>query len=255
MKKHITKFTEMLVVGICLALLMDCSSVLTYRDASKDVQPLVEKYIKVGEKFNNPKFVKGLKELKFYFDSKMPANNYGACYDALNEITLNPKEWDKMAPENKDELFLHEVGHCALGYPHTDTGIMRSWGLYNPEYYKFNYDILLNQFFKTKPGKFISIQYKEKPVTKTDILNNEHAVVRFTATWCPPCKVLAPIFDEVAARYPDVKVYVIDVDKYPELTNEFGIKGIPTLLKIKNGKIELVKSGALPKEEVEEFFK
>ncbi len=92
-------------------------------------------------------------------------------------------------------------------------------------------------------------------MTFEEIKAEPKAVLRFTAKWCPPCKALAPIFDEVASEHPDVKTYVIDVDENGEIAAKFGIKGIPTLMKIENGSVTLQKSGAQPKPVVEEFFK
>jgi len=92
-------------------------------------------------------------------------------------------------------------------------------------------------------------------MTFEEIKAEPKAVLRFTARWCPPCKTLAPIFDEVAAEHPDMKVYVIDVDEYKAIASDFGVRGIPTVMLIENGSVKLQKSGAMPKPEVEEFFK
>lgn len=92
-------------------------------------------------------------------------------------------------------------------------------------------------------------------MTYEEITSAPNAVLRFTATWCPPCKALAPIFDEVAAEHSDVKTFVIDVDANQAIAAKFGIKGIPTLMKIESGSVKLQRSGAMPKEEVEKFFK
>lgn len=92
-------------------------------------------------------------------------------------------------------------------------------------------------------------------MTYEEITSEPKAVLRFTATWCPPCKALAPIFDEVAAEHPEVKTYVIDVDQHQDLASKFGIRGIPTLMRIEAGSVKFQTSGAQPKEEVEKFFK
>jgi thioredoxin 1 len=91
-------------------------------------------------------------------------------------------------------------------------------------------------------------------MTYEEIKAQPKTVLRFTATWCPPCKALAPIFDEVAAEHPEMKTYVIDVDQNGDLAAKFGVKGIPTLIRLDSGTVKLQKSGARPKEEVEEFF-
>jgi len=63
-------------------------------------------------------------------------------------------------------------------------------------------------------------------------------VADFFATWCPPCKALAPILDRLAAQYTGKIHFVkVNTDEAPDLAAEFGIRGIPTLLFFKNGKV------------------
>ncbi len=57
----------------------------------------------------------------------------------------------------------------------------------------------------------------------------------FYATWCGPCKMLAPVLDEVSENYPDVTFVKINVDEEEELARRFGIQVIPTLVFVKNG--------------------
>jgi thioredoxin 1 len=92
-------------------------------------------------------------------------------------------------------------------------------------------------------------------MTFEEITSADKAVIRFTATWCPPCKALAPIFDEVAAENPEVTTFIVDVDTYPELAQKFGVRGIPTLMRIEKGSVKMQTTGAQPKPEVEKLFK
>jgi len=63
-------------------------------------------------------------------------------------------------------------------------------------------------------------------------------VADFFATWCPPCKALAPILDRLAGQYAGkIRFVKVNTDEAPDLAAEFGIRGIPTLLFFKNGKI------------------
>ena len=63
-------------------------------------------------------------------------------------------------------------------------------------------------------------------------------VVDFFATWCPPCKALAPILEKVAAAYAGKVTFVkVNTDEAPELAGEFGIRGIPTLVFLKGGQV------------------
>lgn len=91
-------------------------------------------------------------------------------------------------------------------------------------------------------------------MTFEEIKAADKAVIRFTASWCGPCKSLAPIFEEVAKENPGVKVFVVDVDTHGDIAQKFGVRGIPTLMVIKHGSVTLQKSGALPKPEVQELF-
>lgn len=92
-------------------------------------------------------------------------------------------------------------------------------------------------------------------MTYEEIKAADKAVVRFTAAWCGPCKSLEPIFNEVAAEHPEMKTFVVDVDQHQDIAVKFGVRGIPTLMRVENGIVKLQKSGARPKPEVEEFFK
>lgn len=61
-------------------------------------------------------------------------------------------------------------------------------------------------------------------------------LVDFTADWCPPCKMLAPVVDAIAGAYTDkMRVGSIDVDAHPELQHQFGVMGIPTLILFQGG--------------------
>lgn len=60
-------------------------------------------------------------------------------------------------------------------------------------------------------------------------------VVDFYATWCPPCKMLAPIMEELAEQAKDYEVAKIDIDQAIDIANDFGVMSIPTLIFFKNG--------------------
>ena len=62
------------------------------------------------------------------------------------------------------------------------------------------------------------------------------AIVDFNATWCGPCKMLAPVIDDLAGEYAGkIDFYSLDIDENPGLTAEFGIQGVPTLIMFKSG--------------------
>ena len=81
-------------------------------------------------------------------------------------------------------------------------------------------------------------------------------VVDFWATWCGPCRMVSPILSELAEKY-DGKIIVgkCDVEENEDLTGEFGIRNIPTILFFKNGEVVDKVIGAQPKEKIEEKIK
>lgn len=90
---------------------------------------------------------------------------------------------------------------------------------------------------------------------ETDVLQSDiPALVDFWAEWCGPCKMIAPILDEISGEYAGkIKVCKVDVDSNPETAAKFNVRGIPTLLVFKNGAVEATKVGALSKSQLIEF--
>jgi thioredoxin 1 len=89
-----------------------------------------------------------------------------------------------------------------------------------------------------------------------DILKADKPVLLdFWAEWCGPCKVIAPILDEVAGEYKArLKVAKLTIDENPHTPPKFGIRGIPTLILFKNGTVEAQKVGALSKSQLTAFL-
>lgn len=89
-----------------------------------------------------------------------------------------------------------------------------------------------------------------------EVLNSEKPVlVDFWATWCGPCKMIAPIISEISEEFNNkVKVGKVNVDEEKELAIKYEISSIPTLVIFKNGKISKTLIGFRPKEEIKEVL-
>ncbi|WP_094751466.1 thioredoxin TrxA [Psychromonas sp. CD1] len=90
----------------------------------------------------------------------------------------------------------------------------------------------------------------------TDVLNATGLVlVDFWAEWCGPCKMIAPILSEIATEYAGkVTIGKLNIDENNATPPKFGIRGIPTLLLFKDGKVAATKVGALSKTQLVEFL-
>src|ERR1044071_2978552 len=81
-------------------------------------------------------------------------------------------------------------------------------------------------------------------------------LVDFWAAWCGPCKMIAPVLDEIAEEYDgQLKVCKVDVDANQQLPSKYGVRGIPTLILFKAGQAAATKVGALSKSQLKDFIK
>jgi len=100
------------------------------------------------------------------------------------------------------------------------------------------------------------INYISDSSFEAEVLQSKGAVlVDFWAEWCGPCKMIAPILEETAIEY-DGKLTIakLNIDDNPDTAPKYGIRGIPTLLLFKDGKLVATKVGALSKTQLAEFL-
>lgn len=91
---------------------------------------------------------------------------------------------------------------------------------------------------------------------EADVLHSDIPVlVDFWAEWCGPCKMIAPVLDDVAREFAGrLKVVKMDVDKNSQTPAKYGVRGIPNLIIIKNGEVVDSKMGALAKSQLVQFI-
>ena len=99
------------------------------------------------------------------------------------------------------------------------------------------------------------LHFDEK--TFDEAVNGDKPVlVDFWATWCGPCRMLAPVIEEIANEYAGkVKVGKVNVDDERELALEYGVSSIPTVVVFQNGEVKETSVGYRPKEEIEQLLK
>jgi len=98
---------------------------------------------------------------------------------------------------------------------------------------------------------YLSDSSFEDEVIKSD----QPVLVDYWAEWCGPCKMIAPILDEIAGDYAGkLKIAKLNIDDNPETPPKYGIRGIPTLMLFKAGNVEATKVGAVSKSQLTAFL-
>jgi thioredoxin 1 len=137
-------------------------------------------------------------------------------------------------------------------------------GFFCPNYWASHISFRLGQTVRPNPtnahgGKQhmsngivnISDDSFEKEVLKAD----GPVLVDYWAEWCGPCKIIAPVLQEIAQEYKGkLKVAKLNIDENPQTPPKYGIRGIPTLMLFKNGNVEATKVGAVSKSQLAAFI-
>lgn len=100
------------------------------------------------------------------------------------------------------------------------------------------------------------IVYVSDSTFEDEVLNSsEPVLVDYWAEWCGPCKMIAPVLDDIADEYAGrLKVAKLNIDENPTTPPQYGIRGIPTLMLFKGGNVEATKVGAVTKGQLVQFL-
>ena len=82
----------------------------------------------------------------------------------------------------------------------------------------------------------VPVKLKDEAEFENLLKTEKYVIADFFGTWCPPCKAMDPVNEEIAKKYTDIKIVKVDIDKHRSLTSKHGVLGVPTFIFFKDGK-------------------
>jgi len=157
------KLISMMLSSIGVALMLMMGSVGEVNVDDPRVKPYMDEIRSIYKQCGQKKYISRLNRTSFVF-KKLQANRLANCFPLLNKVEIDKGTWDLLPHYTREELLMHELGHCTLLQDHT-YGIMQAMGMLD-EYYIFEYNELINEYFRCgskkccnvswKPGKYIN---------------------------------------------------------------------------------------------------
>ena len=100
----------------------------------------------------------------------------------------------------------------------------------------------------------MAVVYANKDNFQDEVANGT-VLLDFYADWCAPCRMIGPVLEQIANEQPEIKVVKVNVDENVELAGNFGVRGIPALFVLKDGKTVAQKAGFMPKDALVDWVK
>ena len=118
------------------------------------------------------------------------------------------------------------------------------------DYFTFRFDFIGIPGRKRKGECLMAVNITKETFEELVLASEKPVLLDFWAQWCMPCKMLAPVLEEISAQRQDILVAKVDVDAEPELARKYRVMSIPTVLVMKNGEVVNRSVGFRPMEEL-----